>query len=185
MDGIEGRGEKKLALIVDDEPFMRAILRGTLEEGGYDVIEAASGEEALRLVPESLREGALALGLAVVLYRGDRLAGTEVGPAARDWPRGGLAAALAAVVVLDCITVSNMDLAVKVRLAALQAEAASFAREVRRMQIEALDALAGVDGHEGDEDDREILVDKGRRRAAEFTWQRTAERTASVDRELL
>ena len=37
----------------------------------------------------------------------------------------------------------------------------------------------------GDEDGRDILVDKARRRAAEFTWQRTAERTAAVYRELL
>lgn len=37
----------------------------------------------------------------------------------------------------------------------------------------------------GDEDEREVLVEKGRRRAAEFTWQSTAERTAQVYRELL
>jgi hypothetical protein len=59
---------------------------------------------------------ALAVGVAVVLVRGWRGAGAEA------WPLGRLAIALVVVVVLDCITVSNMDLAVKVRLAALQAE---------------------------------------------------------------
>ena len=45
-------GSKKL-LVVDDEPLMRGVLRITLREGGFDVGEAASGEEAL----ERLRNG--------------------------------------------------------------------------------------------------------------------------------
>jgi len=41
------------ALIVDDEPFMRAILREMLEESGYGVLEAASGPEALQRVRQA------------------------------------------------------------------------------------------------------------------------------------
>jgi diguanylate cyclase (GGDEF)-like protein/PAS domain S-box-containing protein len=48
----ENHGAGSLALIVDDEPFMRAVLREMLEESGYLVAEAASGREALRLVRE-------------------------------------------------------------------------------------------------------------------------------------
>jgi hypothetical protein len=58
---------------------------------------------------------ALAVGVEDVLRRGWR-------GAAEAWPPGRLAVALAVVVILDCITISNMDLAVKVRMAALQAE---------------------------------------------------------------
>ncbi|HVP54093.1 MAG TPA: response regulator [Candidatus Eisenbacteria bacterium] len=39
-------GRKKL-LVVDDEPLMRRVLRVTLSTEGFDVVEAASGEEAL------------------------------------------------------------------------------------------------------------------------------------------
>lgn len=34
-------------LVVDDEPQMRRVLRASLVAHGYDVVEAASGEEAL------------------------------------------------------------------------------------------------------------------------------------------
>jgi two-component system, OmpR family, KDP operon response regulator KdpE len=35
-------------LVVDDEAQMRRVLRATLSAHGFDVVEAASGEEALR-----------------------------------------------------------------------------------------------------------------------------------------
>jgi hypothetical protein len=41
---------------------------------------------------------------------------------AANWPLGRLAIVLAVIVLLNCITLENMDLAVKVRVAALQAE---------------------------------------------------------------
>jgi diguanylate cyclase (GGDEF)-like protein/PAS domain S-box-containing protein len=50
MDKGEMQGEIARVLIVDDEPFMRSVLREALEEGGYHVLEAASGPEALQLV---------------------------------------------------------------------------------------------------------------------------------------
>lgn len=42
-------GGQVTVLVVDDDPDVRAILRSSLENGGYAVYEAASGEEALRL----------------------------------------------------------------------------------------------------------------------------------------
>jgi two-component system, OmpR family, KDP operon response regulator KdpE len=40
-------GAQKI-LVVDDEVQMRRVLRATLNAHGYEVVEAASGEEALR-----------------------------------------------------------------------------------------------------------------------------------------
>jgi glycosyltransferase involved in cell wall biosynthesis len=54
--------------------------------------------------------------------------------------------------------------------------------------VESRDAAAYVEALRelaADPDAREALVEEGRRRAREFTWQRTAERTAEVYRELL
>lgn len=42
--------EKAKILVVDDEPDIRDILRITLTEGGYDVLEAKNGHEALKIV---------------------------------------------------------------------------------------------------------------------------------------
>jgi diguanylate cyclase (GGDEF)-like protein/PAS domain S-box-containing protein len=50
MAGGENLKSKVRALIVDDEPFMRATLGETLEESGYAVVQAASGREALELI---------------------------------------------------------------------------------------------------------------------------------------
>jgi signal transduction histidine kinase len=36
-------------LLVDDDPIVRAIMRGTLEVDGYDIIEAGDGDEAIEL----------------------------------------------------------------------------------------------------------------------------------------
>ena len=47
-----GRLNTVRALIVDDEPFMRSVLRGTLEESGYSVLEAGNGPEAVKLVQQ-------------------------------------------------------------------------------------------------------------------------------------
>jgi two-component system, NtrC family, sensor kinase len=45
-------------LIIDDSPTARDVVRRALEQGGYDVLEAASGEEGLR-VAASLRPDAV------------------------------------------------------------------------------------------------------------------------------
>jgi CheY-like chemotaxis protein len=36
-------------LIVDDDPLIRRVVRAVLEDGSYELEEAASGEEALRI----------------------------------------------------------------------------------------------------------------------------------------
>jgi glycosyltransferase involved in cell wall biosynthesis len=54
--------------------------------------------------------------------------------------------------------------------------------------VESRDAAAYVDALDelsADPEAREALIERGRRRAREFTWQRTAERTAAVYRRLL
>lgn len=42
--------DRSYILLVDDEPYNRELLRGPLEAQGHEVVDAASGEEALRLV---------------------------------------------------------------------------------------------------------------------------------------
>lgn len=61
--------------------------------------------------------GAISVGILGLRRRGE-----EAAPAACFWSRGKLTLALGTLVILDCITFSNMDLAVKVQLAALRAE---------------------------------------------------------------
>lgn len=42
-----------LILVVDDSPMIRELLKGVLEPEGFEVIEAADGEEALQLYREN------------------------------------------------------------------------------------------------------------------------------------
>ncbi|MFO0841922.1 MAG: hypothetical protein U0797_05905 [Gemmataceae bacterium] len=64
---------------------------------------------------------ALTVGLAVLLCQGwKRQAG-------RAWPRGSLALALGVAAALACITFSNLDLAIKVQLAAVRTESGAKA----------------------------------------------------------
>ncbi len=42
----------KTILVVDDSPMIRELLKGLLEEEGYNIIEAADGEEALNLAKD-------------------------------------------------------------------------------------------------------------------------------------
>src|SRR5215472_12423478 len=44
---IDNLGKKRLALVVDDEPQIRRLLRVCLERNGYQVIEASTGEEGI------------------------------------------------------------------------------------------------------------------------------------------
>ena len=43
-------------LVVDDEPQIRRVMRTTLSSNGYQVIEAASGEEALEMMRKERAE---------------------------------------------------------------------------------------------------------------------------------
>jgi CheY-like chemotaxis protein len=69
-DGLEGTADPLpetadrvvgVALVVDDEPLVRALVSTLLRNRGWSVIEAADGPSALALVPE-------ALGLLVTDY---------------------------------------------------------------------------------------------------------------------
>ncbi len=51
-DGKEPQGKRRRILVVDDEEAIRVILRVTLERHGFEVLEAASGSEALGKVLE-------------------------------------------------------------------------------------------------------------------------------------
>jgi len=44
-----GRGAGEVVLLVEDEPFVREMARSALENGGYRVIEAGDGREALNI----------------------------------------------------------------------------------------------------------------------------------------
>jgi len=44
---------KKKILVVDDEEIMRSFLSDLLEDCGYDVVQASSGEEAIKLIAEN------------------------------------------------------------------------------------------------------------------------------------
>ena len=50
MNETESHG---LILVADDDPDIRGILAFRLERAGYETVQAASGDEALRLVRES------------------------------------------------------------------------------------------------------------------------------------
>jgi hypothetical protein len=65
---------------------------------------------------------ALVVGVILTLDRGLRRTGEDGAPAARAWPRGRLAIGFGVAAVLAGITLSNMDLAMKVQLAAVRAE---------------------------------------------------------------
>lgn len=66
---------------------------------------------------------ALAIGATVLLVRGLRRPAADAAPPARAWSRPKLGLALAAFVALTAVTLSNMDLAVKVQFTAVRAEA--------------------------------------------------------------
>ncbi|GJM42133.1 MAG: hypothetical protein DHS20C20_24150 [Ardenticatenaceae bacterium] len=45
---------KKLIMLVDDEPNLRELLRQMLELGGFDVVEAVDGQEALEKLEDNI-----------------------------------------------------------------------------------------------------------------------------------
>ncbi len=66
---------------------------------------------------------ALTTGMVILWFRGLKRTGADSVPLARDWPRGRLALGLAAMLMVDFITFTNMDLAIKVQLATVRVEA--------------------------------------------------------------
>jgi CheY-like chemotaxis protein len=67
-------GDGRVVLVVEDEGSVRAMVRKVLHRGGYDVIDAAGGEEALRQAREA--RGRLSLILTDVVMPG--MSGCEV-----------------------------------------------------------------------------------------------------------
>jgi DNA-binding response OmpR family regulator len=61
-----------LVLVADDDPDIRALVTFRLEKAGYDVVQAADGEEALQLARERTPD------LAVLDVMMPRLTGDEV-----------------------------------------------------------------------------------------------------------
>jgi CheY-like chemotaxis protein len=61
-------------LVVDDEPAVRAFVKRLLEQRGYQVLEAGSGEEALHILSQELSR--IALLLTDIMMPGIR--GTEL-----------------------------------------------------------------------------------------------------------
>jgi len=49
LSAARGASRKPRVLIVDDDPLIRDLVRAVLEDASYDLDEASSGEEALRV----------------------------------------------------------------------------------------------------------------------------------------
>jgi two-component system, cell cycle sensor histidine kinase and response regulator CckA len=60
-------------LVVDDEPGVRALARRILEPGGYDVIEAGNGVEALDVMASAVRVDFLMADLDMPVMRGEEM----------------------------------------------------------------------------------------------------------------
>ncbi|MGH7169867.1 MAG: hypothetical protein ACRELG_06295 [Gemmataceae bacterium] len=83
-------------------------------------------------------------GVWMIFSRGLKRSGEERIPPARSWPRGRLALALAGAVILFAITLSNMDLAMKVQLAEARAEAGAVLLAMTLPPIDEKDNAAPI-----------------------------------------
>lgn len=61
-------------LVVDDEPGVRALARRILEGGGYGVVEAGDGAEALKMIGGKERIDFLMADLDMPVMRGEEMA---------------------------------------------------------------------------------------------------------------
>ena len=68
------RGGPERILIVEDDTVLRALMRRVLERSGYDIVEAANGLEALRLVGE--QQASIALVISDLIM--PEMRGTEL-----------------------------------------------------------------------------------------------------------
>jgi len=67
-------GDDPTLLVIDDDDALRSILIRVVQSGGYDVVAARSGDEALRLVDEGLRPAMVVTDVVMPGIRGARLA---------------------------------------------------------------------------------------------------------------
>ena len=51
-NGTRARNDVRKLLIADDEPGIRRLVRMTLQSDDYEILEAADGEEAVKLARE-------------------------------------------------------------------------------------------------------------------------------------
>jgi CheY-like chemotaxis protein len=65
---------KGIVLIVDDEPGVRALERRILEGGGYHVIEAGDGAEAVAMIESSTHVDFLVADLDMPVMQGEEMA---------------------------------------------------------------------------------------------------------------
>jgi two-component system, cell cycle sensor histidine kinase and response regulator CckA len=63
-----------VVLVVDDEPGVRALQRRILEGGGYGVVEAGDGAEALTIMHSARRIDFLIADLDMPVMRGEEMA---------------------------------------------------------------------------------------------------------------
>jgi two-component system cell cycle sensor histidine kinase/response regulator CckA len=65
-----------VVLVVDDEPGIRALARRILEGGGYGVLEAGNGAEALAVIDSKARVDFLIADLDMPVMRGEEMTRT-------------------------------------------------------------------------------------------------------------
>lgn len=80
MEGIPGRNPRRTILIVDDEAHVREIVSLSLEDLGFDVLAAGSGEDAVGIV----RARGSDIDLVVLDFTLDGLSGEETWRAIRS-----------------------------------------------------------------------------------------------------
>lgn len=74
MIATQVEAERPVVLAVDDEAGIRELARRILEQGGYRVLEAADGRQALDLVESGARVDFLMVDLDMPVMRGEELA---------------------------------------------------------------------------------------------------------------
>jgi two-component system chemotaxis response regulator CheY len=62
-------------LVVDDEPVVRTLVRKTLEQAGYDILEAENGEKAIEVI--NTGENRLVLDVVICDIRMPKINGVE------------------------------------------------------------------------------------------------------------
>jgi CheY-like chemotaxis protein len=111
-------------LVVEDEPIIRIYVSDILEQSGFDVIEAATGEEALSQIAEGERVCAIVSDVAMP----GLIDGFELARRVRhDWPRMGV------VLVSGVIEPSGVYLPLGVRFVPKPVKASTLLRLLREV----------------------------------------------------
>jgi len=73
---------RPVVIVIDDEPLIRQLLRDTLEEAGFEVVEAANDREALAAIATERPDGLA--GLVTDVNLGKSASGWEIAQKARE-----------------------------------------------------------------------------------------------------